>query len=97
MEQAALPGADPNIYLHKAIQDPAYMQMLKTQVEHDPELLAALRRGVYDVAAAGAREGAALSGLLAKHIKSLEILYGKDSAQLKDLHALADMQRRAFA
>lgn len=97
LEQAALPGADPNIYLHKAIQDPAYMQMLKTQVEHDPELLAALRRGVYDVAAAGAREGAALSGLLAKHIKSLEILYGKDSAQLKDLHALADMQRRAFA
>jgi len=97
LEQAALPGADPNLYLHKAIQDPAYMKMLKTQVEHDPELLASLRRGIYDVAAEGARQGGALSGLLAKHGKSMEVLYGKDSQQLKDLYTLADMQRRAFA
>ena len=97
LEQAALPGADPNIYLHKAIQDPAYMKMLKTQVEHDPELLAALRRGVYDVTAQGARQGGALAGLLTKHGKSMEVLYGKDSQQLKDLHTLADIQRRATA
>jgi hypothetical protein len=97
LEQAALPGADPNIYLHKAIQDPAYMQMLKTQVEHDPELLAALRRGVYDVVAQGARQGGALSVMLSRHGKSMEVLYGKNSPQLKDLHTLADIQRRATA
>lgn len=97
LEQASLPDADPNIYLHKAIQDPAYMKMLKTQVEHDPELLAALRRGVYDVAAQGARQGGALSGLLSRHAKSMEVLYGKGSPQLNDLHTLADIQRRATA
>ena len=97
LEQSSLPGADSNLYLNKAIQDPAYMQMLKTQVEHDPELLASLRRGIYDVAAQGARQGGALSGLLAKNSKSMEVLYGKDSQQLRDLYTLADIQRRATA
>lgn len=97
LEQASLPDADPNIYFHRAIQDPAYMKMLKSQVEHDPELLASLRRGVYDVIAQGARQGGALSGLLAKNGKSMEVLYGKDSAHLKDLRTLADIQRRATA
>lgn len=97
LEHASMEGADPRHYMSKAIQDPAFMQMLVKQAEGNPDLLAALRRGVYDIAAEGAKQGAALSGMLSKNGKSLEVLYKNDPQHLADLRTLADIQRRAMA
>jgi hypothetical protein len=58
--KAARADADPRQTLVSAIRDPATMRKLVNEMEKDPEILAALRRSVWDIATEGAQSGGAL-------------------------------------
>jgi hypothetical protein len=96
LAKAARADADPRQTLTKALSDPAAMRTLVNEMGKDPEMLAALRRSVWDVATEGAKSGGALKGFLDTNEKSLKVLFG-DTQHLKDLHTLADLQRRVNA
>jgi len=96
LSKAARADADPRQTLTKALSDPAMMRTLVNGMGKDPEMLAALRRSVWDVATEGAQSGGALKGFLDTNQKSLKILFG-DTQHLKDLNTLADLQRRVNA
>ena len=96
LSKAARADADPRQTLTKALTDPAMMRTLVNGMGKDPEMLAALRRSVWDVATEGAQSGGALKGFLDTNQKSLKVLYG-DTQHLKDLNTLADLQRRVNA
>jgi len=96
LSKAARADADPRQTLTKALSDPAAMRTLVNEMGKDPEMLAALRRSVWDVATEGAKSGGALKGFLDTNEKSLKVLFG-DTQHLKDLHTLADLQRRVNA
>jgi hypothetical protein len=96
LSRATRPGADPSQTLQTALRDPATMQTLVRGVEKDPEMLAALRRSVFDVATAGAQKGGALKSFIDNNESSLKILF-KNTAHLDDLKTLADLQRRVNA
>ena len=96
LSKAARTDADPRQTLTKALADPAMMRTLVNGMGKDPEMLAALRRSVWDVATEGAQSGGALKGFLDTNQKSLKVLYG-DTQHLKDLNTLADLQRRVNA
>jgi len=96
LSKAARTDADPRQTLTKALTDPAMMRTLVNGMGKDPEMLAALRRSVWDVATEGAKSGGALKGFLDTNQKSLKVLYG-DTQHLKDLNTLADLQRRVNA
>jgi len=96
LAKATRPGADPSQTLQTALRDPATMQTLVRGVEKDPEMLAALRRSVFDVATAGAQKGGALKSFLDNNDASLKVLF-KNTAHLDDLKTLADLQRRVNA
>jgi hypothetical protein len=96
LSKAARTDADPRQTLTKALTDPAMMRTLVNGMGKDPEMLAALRRSVWDVATEGAQSGGALKGFLDTNQKSLKVLYG-DTQHLKDLNTLADLQRRVNA
>jgi len=96
LNKAARPDADPNQTMVTALRDPAVMRKLVTQMSGDPEMLAALRRSVYDTATKGAKGGGALKTFLDTNEKSLAVLFnGTD--HLADLKKLADLQRRVNA
>jgi hypothetical protein len=96
LAKATRPGADPSQTLQTALRDPATMQTLVRGVEKDPEMLAALRRSVFDVATSGAQKGGALKSFIDNNESSLKILF-KNTAHLDDLKTLADLQRRVNA
>jgi len=96
LAKATRPGADPAQTLHTALRDPATMQTLVRGVEKDPEMLAALRRSVFDVATAGAQKGGALKSFIDNNEASLKVLF-KNTSHLDDLKTLADLQRRVNA
>jgi len=96
LAKATRPGADPSQTLQTALRDPATMQTLVRGVEKDPEMLAALRRSVFDVATSGAQKGGALKSFIDNNEGSLKILF-KNTAHLDDLKTLADLQRRVNA
>ena len=96
LAKATRPGADPAQTLQTALRDPATMQTLVRGVEKDPEMLAALRRSVFDVATSGAQKGGALKSFIDNNEGSLKILF-KNTAHLDDLKTLADLQRRVNA
>ena len=96
LAKATRPGADPAQTLQTALRDPATMQTLVRGVEKDPEMLAALRRSVFDVATGGAQKGGALKSFIDNNESSLKILF-KNTAHLDDLKTLADLQRRVNA
>ena len=96
LSKAARTDADPRQTLTKALSDPATMRTLVNGMGKDPEMLAALRRSVWDVATEGVQAGGALKGFLDTNQKSLKVLYG-DTQHLKDLNTLADLQRRVNA
>jgi len=96
LSKAARADADSRQTLTKALSDPAAMRTLVNEMGKDPEMLAALRRSVWDVATEGATSGGALKGFLDTNQKSLKVLYG-DTQHLKDLNTLADLQRRVNA
>ena len=95
LAKAARADADPKQTLAKALSDPATMRTLVNGMSNDPEMLAALRRSVWDVATEGARSGGALKGFLDTNQKSLKVLF--TDQHLKDLNTLADLQRRVNA
>ena len=96
LAKATRPGADPAQTLQTALRDPATMQTLVRGIEKDPEMLAALRRSVFDVATGGAQKGGALKSFIDNNEASLKILF-KNTAHLNDLKTLADLQRRVNA
>jgi hypothetical protein len=96
LAKATRPGADPSQTLQTALRDPATMQTLVRGIEKDPEMLAALRRSVFDVATSGAQKGGALKSFIDNNEGSLKILF-KNTAHLDDLKTLADLQRRVNA
>ena len=96
LAKATRPGADPSQTLQTALRDPATMQTLVRGIEKDPEMLAALRRSVFDVATAGAQKGGALKSFIDNNEASLKVLF-KNTAHLDDLKTLADLQRRVNA
>jgi hypothetical protein len=95
LSKAARADADPRQTLTKALSDPATMRTLVNEMGKDPEMLAALRRSVWDVATEGAKSGGALKGFLDTNQKSLKVLFTEQ--HLKDLNILADLQRRVNA
>lgn len=96
LAKAARPDADPNQVLATALRDPATMRVLVDEFGKDPERLAALRRKVWDIATQGAQAGGTLEGFLKANEKALAVLF-KNTAHLKDLKTLADLQRRVNA
>jgi len=96
LAKASRDQADPRQALEIALRDPAVMNKLVGAMEKDPEMLAALRRSVYDVAAAGTKGGGALKTFIDNNEKSLKVLF-KDTLHLADLKTLADLQRRVNA
>jgi len=96
LAKATRPGADPSQTLQTALRDPATMSTLVRGIEKDPEMLAALRRSVFDVATGGAQKGGALKSFIDNNEASLKILF-KNTAHLDDLKTLADLQRRVNA
>jgi hypothetical protein len=96
LAKATRPGADPSQTLSTALRDPATMSTLVRGIEKDPEMMAALRRSVFDVATGGAQKGGALKSFIDNNEQSLKILF-KNTAPLDDLKTLADLQRRVNA
>lgn len=96
LAKATRPGADPSQTLQTALRDPATMSTLVRGIEKDPEMLAALRRSVFDVATSGAQKGGALKSFIDNNEASLKVLF-KNTAHLDDLKTLADLQRRVNA
>ena len=96
LTKATRPGADPAQTLALAMKDPAVMNTLVRGVEKDPEMLAALRRAVFDIAEGAAQKGGSLKSFIDNNEKSMKVLF-KDTEHLEDLKKLADIQRRVFA
>jgi hypothetical protein len=72
------------------------MRKLVRQAGKDPEMLAALRRAVFQTAAEGSQQGGLLSSFIKSNEKSLKILF-ENTQHLDDLKTLADLQRRVEA
>ena len=96
LRKATRPGADPAQTLALAMRDPATMQTLVRGVEKDPEMLAALRRSVFDIAQDAAGKGGSLKSFIDSNEKAMKVLF-KDAGHLEDLKKLAEIQRRVFA
>lgn len=95
LARASRTDADPRQTLVSAISDPATMRKLVNEMGKDPEMLAALRRSVWDIATEGAQSGGALKGFIDNNQKSLKVLF--DEKHLEYLNILADLQRRVYA
>lgn len=95
LAKASRPDADPKQTLALALKDPATMRTLVNGMGNDPEMLASLRRSVWDVATEGVRAGGGLKGFIDTNQKSLKVLFTEQ--HLKDLNTLADLQRRVNA
>ena len=96
LRKATRPGADPAQTLALAMRDPATMQTLVRGVEKDPEMLAALRRSVFDIAQGAAEKGGSLKSFIDANEKALKVLF-KDAGHLEDLKKLSELQRRVYA
>jgi hypothetical protein len=96
LAKATRPGADPAQTLALAMRDPATMQTLVRGVEKDPEMLAALRRSVFDIAQGASEKGGSLKSFIDTNEKALKVLF-KDAGHLEDLKKLSELQRRVFA
>jgi len=96
LAKATRPGADPAQTLALAMRDPATMHTLVRGVEKDPEMLAALRRSVFDIAQGAAEKGGSLKSFIDSNEKALKVLF-KDAGHLEDLKKLSELQRRVFA
>jgi hypothetical protein len=96
LAKASREDADPAQSIAMAIKDPAAMRKLVDQAGKDPEMLAALRRAVFQTATEGAQQGGLLSSFIQANEKSLKVLF-KNSKHLEDLKTLAELQRRVNA
>ena len=96
LAKATRPGADPAQTLAFAMRDPATMQTLVRGVEKDPEMLAALRRSVFDIAQGASEKGGSLKSFIDANEKAMKVLF-KDAGHLEDLKKLSEIQRRVYA
>ena len=96
LAKASRDQADPRQTMEAALKDPAIMQKMVNVMGKDPEMLAALRRSIYDIAGEGTKGGGALKAFLDQNENSLKILF-KGTSHLNDLKTLADLQRRVNA
>jgi len=96
LAKATRPGADPAQTLALAMRDPATMQTLVRGVEKDPEMLAALRRAVFDIAQGASEKGGSLKSFIDTNEKAMKVLF-KNVNHLEDLKKLAEIQRRVYA
>jgi hypothetical protein len=96
LAKATRPGADPAQTLALAMRDPATMQTLVRGVEKDPEMLAALRRSVFEIAQGASEKGGSLKSFIDANEKAMKVLF-KDAGHLEDLKKLSEIQRRVYA
>jgi hypothetical protein len=72
------------------------MQTLVRGVEKDPEMLAALRRSVFEIAQGASEKGGSLKSFIDANEKAMKVLF-KDAGHLDDLKKLSELQRRVYA
>ena len=85
-------GAEPGPILERALQNPADMKSLVNAVQGKPELLEALRRGVYQMAGEQFGEKSITTFLETANKRSLSFLFAPE--QLTNLRKLGELEKR---
>jgi hypothetical protein len=85
-------GAEPGPILERALQNPADMKSLVNAVQGKPELLEALRRGVYQMAGEQFGEKSIANFLDTANKRSLSFLFTPE--QLTNLRKLGELEKR---
>jgi hypothetical protein len=85
-------GAEPGPILERALQNPADMKSLVNAVQGKPELLEALRRGVYQMAGEQFGEKSIATFLDTANKRSLSFLFAPE--QLTNLRKLGELEKR---
>jgi hypothetical protein len=85
-------GAEPGPILERALQNPADMKSLVNAVQNKPELLEALRRGVYQMAGEQFGEKSITAFLDTANKRSLSFLFTPE--QLTNLRKLGELEKR---
>ena len=85
-------GAEPGPILERALQNPADMKSLVNAVQSKPELLEALRRGVYQMAGEQFGEKSIANFLDTANKRSLSFLFTPE--QLTNLRKLGELEKR---
>ena len=85
-------GAEPGPILERALQNPADMKSLVNAVQSKPELLEALRRGVYQMAGEQFGEKSIATFLDNANKRSLSFLFTPE--QLTNLRKLGELEKR---
>jgi hypothetical protein len=85
-------GAEPGPILERALQNPADMKSLVNAVQGKPELLEALRRGVYQMAGEQFGEKSITAFLDTANKRSLSFLFTPE--QLTNLRKLGELEKR---
>jgi hypothetical protein len=85
-------GAEPGPILERALQNPADMKSLVNAVQNKPELLEALRRGVYQMAGEQFGEKSITAFLDSANKRSLSFLFKPE--QLTNLRKLGELEKR---
>jgi hypothetical protein len=85
-------GAEPGPILERALQNPADMKSLVNAVQSKPELLEALRRGVYQMAGEQFGEKSITAFLDSANKRSLSFLF--TPKQLTNLRKLGELEKR---
>jgi hypothetical protein len=85
-------GAEPGPILERALQNPADMKSLVNAVQGKPELLEALRRGVYQMASEQFGEKSITTFLETANKRSLSFLFAPE--QLTNLRKLGELEKR---
>jgi hypothetical protein len=85
-------GAEPGPILERALQNPADMKSLVNAVQNKPELLEALRRGVYQMAGEQFGEKSISNFIDTANKRSLSFLFTPE--QLTNLRKLGELEKR---
>jgi hypothetical protein len=92
LKQISREGAEPGPLLERALRNPADMKSLVNAVKDKPELLEALRRGVYNMAAEQFGDKSISAFLGNANKRSLSFLF--DPKDLTNLQRLGDLEKR---
>jgi hypothetical protein len=92
LTQISREGAEPGPILERALRNPADMKSLVNAVQGKPELLEALRRGVYQMAGEQFGEKSIANFLDTANKRSLSFLFAPE--QLTNLRKLGELEKR---
>lgn len=92
LTQISREGAEPGPILERALRNPADMKSLVNAVQGKPELLEALRRGVYQMAGEQFGEKSIVNFLDTANKRSLSFLFTPE--QLTNLRKLGELEKR---